>query len=480
MEQYKEDPALMEVFGMEAGMNPHEYQQEVDLVILSSLAAEELIHDLNKPKEQALMASYEDALFAEQEKKAAMLVYTPPPPPAAVTETFLDASQALELENLGYDVSEGDTIVLCDETELPANQTDTFSNTMDPPPARALASALEDQFGARGGFELFNASSSGLKYPFLECKASNGCFAQSDKDSQKEHLLTLDEVRNEMDVGFDAGFKAMNNLAKSVEIIGAPSMRIFGTGIACFSRTTQACRLLQPASAEDAFAACFQDGRVATAERVSMDKLVAGDTVLANAAALTRVVVNQHAMVKAAAPMLTLHFEGGSLSLTADHVLQLDGALSPARLAAVGSVLSSGRKVSAVTRSSEEVVNPITAAGTILAAGTIGEPAVAATANEWLADVLLSAYPKYTLSFNLAILFPASVQAYYNSLLEPFFSLAVPRLEQVKAVAPVPAVAAGLALGDALLAAGFVVFALGKVAVVALAVVAAVRLSGKA
>merc|ERR1719311_1019974 len=295
-----------------------------------------------------------------------------------------------------------------------------------------------------------------------------------------EQLENFGGINNEFDLGFDSGFKAMNNLAKSVEIIGAPSMRILGAGIACFSRTTQACRLLQPASAEDAFAACFKDGKHAAAERVSMEALVAGDTVLADGEALTRVVVNQHARVKATAPMLTLHFEGGSLSLTADHVVLLDGALSPARLATVGSVLSSGRKVSAVTRSSEEVVNPITSAGTILAAGPMGEPAVAATANEWLADVLLSAYPKYTLSFNLAILFPASVQAYYNSLLEPFFSLAVPRLEQVKAVAPMPAVAAGLALGDALLAAGFVIFALGKVAVVAVAIVAAVRLSGKA
>merc|ERR1712100_235436 len=118
--------------------------------------------------------------------------------------------------------------------------------------------------------------------------------------------------------------------------------------------------------------------------------------------------------------------------------------------------------------------------GTILAAGPQGVPVVAATAPEWSADVLLSAYPKYTLSFNLAVLFPASVQVYYDSALEPFFSLAVPRLEHVKAVAPVPAVAAGLALGDALLASGFVVFALGKLAVVAVAIVASARLCRKA
>jgi len=276
---------------------------------------------------------------------------------------------------------------------------------------------------------------------------------------------------------------AMTNLEGTLDLISDVSplaaIKLLGIGVACFSRTTTACRLLQPASAGDAFAACFGGGPDAVAERVSMDALVAGDTVLADGAALTRVVVNQHAGVKAAAPMLTLHFEGGSLSLTADHVLLLDGALSPARLAAAGSVLSSGRKVSAVTHGSQGVVNPITAAGTILAAGPSGDPVVAATANEWLADVLLSAYPKYTLSFTLAVLFPASAQAYYDAALEPFFSLAVPRLEHVKAVAPLPAVGVGLVLGDALLSAGLFAFCVGKLAVVA-AVVAAVRFSRKA
>merc|ERR1719453_2376986 len=119
--------------------------------------------------------------------------------------------------------------------------------------------------------------------------------------------------------------------------------------------------------------------------------LLAGDTVLATDAAATRVVVNQHAGVKATSPMLTLHFEGGALALTPDHVLFVDGAHAPARLAAVGSVLSSGRKVTAITRGQQGIVNPITVAGTILAAGPKGEPVVAATAPEWSADVLLSA-----------------------------------------------------------------------------------------
>merc|ERR1719454_1916881 len=261
----------------------------------------------------------------------------------------------------------------------------------------------------------------------------------------------------------------------ALKVAGKPAMALLGAPAACFSRETTACRLVSPAAAEDAFAACFGGSASPVAERVAMDALVAGDTVLANDAAATRVVVNQHAGVKATSPMLTLHFEGGALALTPDHVLLVDGAHAPARLAGVGSILSSGRKVAAITRGQQGIVNPITAAGTILAAGPEGEPVVAATAPEWSADVLLSGYPKYTLAFNLASVFPASVQAFYDAALEPFFSLAVPRLEQIKAAAPMPAVVAGFVIGDILLAAGLFVFAFGKLAVAAAAAAAAAR-----
>merc|ERR1719198_2731139 len=256
--------------------------------------------------------------------------------------------------------------------------------------------------------------------------------------------------------GYTGG--SSKSLLGALKVAGKPAMSILGAPAACVARETTACRIVSPAAAEDAFAACFGGSSSPVAERVAMDALVAGDAVLASDVAATRVVVNQHAGVKATAPMLTLHFEGGALALTPDHVLLVDGAHAPARLAAVGSVLSSGRKVTAITRGQQGIVNPITVAGTILAAGPQGEPVVAATAPEWSADVLLSAYPKYTLSFNLAFLFPASVQAFYNAALEPFFSVAVPRLEQIKAAAPLPVVAAGL-----------FVFAFGKLAVVAAA-----------
>jgi len=332
---------------------------------------------------------------------------------------------------------------------------------------QVLSVLLDTNFGPRRPIENLDASAwstSGLSY---SKGSAVTLVAMDDKEGLKEAAESTEGFLATAANGYTGG--SSKSLIGALEVAGKPAMSILGAPAACFARETTACRIVSPAAAEDAFAACFGGSSSPVAERVAMDALVAGDAVLASDAAATRVVVNQHAGVKATAPMLTLHFEGGALALTPDHVLLLDGAHAPARLAAVGSVLSSGRKVTAITRGQQGIVNPITVAGTILAAGPQGEPVVAATAPEWSADVLLSAYPKYTLSFNLAFLFPASVQAFYNAALEPFFSVAVPRLEQIKAAAPLPVVAAGFALGDAVLAAGLFVFAFGKLAVVAAA-----------
>jgi len=323
---------------------------------------------------------------------------------------------------------------------------------------------LDSTLGARRPIENLDASTWTKTGASYSIGTPTSLVSMSDKESLQESASEVEKFLQESTaIGSGTGSQSIEGALK---IAGKPAMALLGAPAACFSRETTACRLVKPSAAEDAFAACFGGSSSPVAERVAMDALVAGDTVLATDAAATRVVVNQHAGVKATSPMLTLHFEGGALALTPDHVLFVDGAHAPARLAGVGSVLSSGRKVTAITRSQQGIVNPITVAGTILAAGPEGEPVVAATAPEWSADVLLSAYPKYTLSFNLAFLFPASVQAFYNAALEPFFSVAVPRLEQVKAAAPMPVVAVGFALGDAALAAGLFVFAFGKLAVV--------------
>merc|ERR550514_695179 len=335
----------------------------------------------------------------------------------------------------------------------------------------ALKALMAAQFGARRPIEnLVPSSWTTMDISYSAAKTTM-MVAMDDFEGLAEFQKGVDDTLGLDSLSASGYVKGAKSIDGALKIVGKPVVSLLGQPFACFARETTACRLLQPAAAADAYAACFGgSANPSVAERVAMDALVAGDTVLATEAASTRVVVNQHASVKATSPMLTLHFEGGALSLTPDHVVLLDGAHAPARLAAVGSTLSSGRKVAAITRGQQGIVNPITAAGTILAAGPKGEPVVAATAPEWSADVLLSGYPKYTLAFNLAFLFPATVQAFYNAALEPFFSVAVPRLEQIKAAAPVPVVAAGFALGDAVLAAGLFVFAFGKLAVVAAAV----------
>ena len=155
------------------------------------------------------------------------------------------------------------------------------------------------------------------------------------------------------------------------------------------------------------------------------------------------------------------------------------------RSATVGSVLSNGVTITAITAHSGGIINPIVAGGTILASDKAGgAPVLAATADEWTANVLLSAYPKFSPSFALAALFPATVQAYYDDALEPFFNAAVPTLRTLKVAAPAPLVGLALIAGDAALVAGLGAYALGlngaaTLAAAALAVAAARRAARK-
>ena len=246
----------------------------------------------------------------------------------------------------------------------------------------------------------------------------------------------------------------------------------------CFGRErTAACRLLdRAASAAAAHSACWgaaspAAGRpaaaTAAAALVSMSELVAGDLVLTEkggAPSIDRVVVNQHheASSTGSATLLTLVHAAGALTLTPNHVVWLDGGFHPARAAAVGSTLSNGLTVTAVTTHVGGIVNPIVAGGTILASDKAGGgPVLAATADEWTAAVLLSAYPRYSPSCALAAAFPAAAQAYYDALLEPLFNAAVPTLAKLKATAPAPLVGLALVAGDAALATGLVAYALG-------------------
>jgi len=179
----------------------------------------------------------------------------------------------------------------------------------------------------------------------------------------------------------------------------------------------------------------------------------------------TSVVVVQHSA--AAAPvtsaLLLLNHSEGSLELTPDHVVVLDGRYTAARHAVAGSRLSSGASVTAVVAiPSAAVINPITASGRLLVANKEGMPVTSATGNEWIADALLSSYARYTFSFTLAAALPACAQDYYDSLLEPLFNGAVPALASLKGAAPPPMAAAGLIVGDILIAAGFAGFLLTR------------------
>jgi len=196
------------------------------------------------------------------------------------------------------------------------------------------------------------------------------------------------------------------------------------------------------------------------------------------------VIVNQHREHTTGAALLTLVHAAGSLTLTRGHVVWLDGGFAPARFAIVGSVLSNGLPVTAITAHVGGIVNPIVAGGTILASDKAGAPVLAATADEWTADVLLSAYPKWSPSCALAAAFPAAAQAYYDDLLEPLFNAAVPTLRSLKAAAPAPLVGLALVAGDTALAAGLGVYMLGlkgaaTLAVAVLAVAAARRAARK-
>ena len=107
-----------------------------------------------------------------------------------------------------------------------------------------------------------------------------------------------------------------------------------------------------------------------------MAALTAGDLVLTasvdGALAATRVLVNEHAARDARSSLLEVTTAGGAvLSLTPDHPLYIDGRLRAARELTPGVALrrASGEAVAVVRVASRfgTVVNPVTAAGTLLA-----------------------------------------------------------------------------------------------------------------
>ena len=255
----------------------------------------------------------------------------------------------------------------------------------------------------------------------------------------------------------------------------------------CFAReTTTACRVHDIAAPPaDAYAQCFLGERGAAAERVLMTSLSAGDYVLTQAdgaLAHTRVILNQHKVARdaeASSPLLTLYHDRGTLGLSPDHVLRVGDGFGPARTATAGADLAAAdgapTRVSRVEVSQGGVVNPLTVAGTILAAGPAGGPVLASVYGEWIADYFLgvATYPlPYSLGSALAYLFPEHVQAYYDTVLEPPFLAGAAHLKSISAAAP-DAVIGAIVFGfDLALGAGFAAYALAAHAKVAVALAA--------
>ena len=75
-------------------------------------------------------------------------------------------------------------------------------------------------------------------------------------------------------------------------------------------------------------AACFDTADPSVAERIPMTGLVAGDYVLSEMGKVSRVIVNQHReALQLKSTLLTLAHSNGSLSLTSNHVIEIDGVM---------------------------------------------------------------------------------------------------------------------------------------------------------
>merc|ERR1712087_658469 len=97
-----------------------------------------------------------------------------------------------------------------------------------------------------------------------------------------------------------------------------------------------------------------------------------------------------------------------------------------------------------------------------------GVPVIAATGNEWAVDILLS-YSRYSISFLIAGVVPYSVQAFYNSALEPFFTAAVPQLAKLKKNLPAPANGGVVIFMDVCIVTSFLVYVFMKGALICVA-----------
>eukprot|EP00316_Scyphosphaera_apsteinii_P023952 CAMPEP_0119346102 /NCGR_PEP_ID=MMETSP1333-20130426/107833_1 /TAXON_ID=418940 /ORGANISM="Scyphosphaera apsteinii, Strain RCC1455" /LENGTH=339 /DNA_ID=CAMNT_0007358601 /DNA_START=146 /DNA_END=1165 /DNA_ORIENTATION=+ len=209
-------------------------------------------------------------------------------------------------------------------------------------------------------------------------------------------------------------------------------------------------------------------------EAIPMASLKSGDFVKDGPNSLTRIIVNQHREATFKSALLKLHHSTGELSLTPDHVLEVNGKFVPARLASTGAKLGESLLL-CVTTSVGEVINPLTTSGKILTQDSV----LASTYPEWIADHLLNSHfvpLPFSLSNLISYVFPEATQAYYDAFVEPLVTRAHPK--HLKAVLPAPLIPATFLVGDFTLAAGFFTFYVASpltIVTVAVMVVAKVR-----
>jgi len=165
-----------------------------------------------------------------------------------------------------------------------------------------------------------------------------------------------------------------------------------------------------------------------------MSKLAVGDLVLGRDGA-TIIVAVQHQAVETLAKMLTFHTADGAISMTPDHAVYVDGILIAAADAQVGTVLSTGAKITRIIKGEGAIINPVTRSGTVVANGFL-----AASNPYWIASLTVDA-PLMRAAVNLVLYTASDVDSLGAGAARVSASLA---LIVAKAVAVLAVIGSGL------------------------------------
>merc|ERR1712039_453640 len=136
--------------------------------------------------------------------------------------------------------------------------------------------------------------------------------------------------------------------------------------------------------------------------------------------------------------------------------------MGAARELVVGSMLGEYEVIS-VRYNVSGVINPVTVAGTILAAGAEGKPVLASVYPEWISSYMLSSNVPlpFSLSNTVAYLFPVTAQAFCDALVEPLFPAGGGSHRSYLEAVPSAFVPAAFVVGDLVVSAAFALYSLG-------------------